>query len=1175
MLKHRAWRGIVLLLLIVLIGGALPISALAGASDGEFELRAPEIDLYKEKLGVPENVLISDYDCDRYNPWSGEETFNIVLYSGGQKVCAAKIRAEDDTPIENIETYQDLLAAGEIDESRLEYSDFSYDGSDYGGSDYGESDYDGFDYDGSDYEESSYDGSDSAESSHAYVHDALEAALEASEETPGMLMSVAEDYFDERRPRLLGPLFENSNEIRCVEFVSSLRQAPSEAWDVSALEDGSVLAWAEQQGDGCTLYIGAEGGVKANPNSADLFEFLPSLEEVRFNGSFDTSRVIDMTEMFANCNMLTSLDLSSFDTSSVISMNYMFGCCYALRELNLDGFDTSSVRDMAFMFESCCALNALDLTSFDTSQVGNMSYMFSNCSVSKLDLTSFDTSSVIEMDMMFIGCVDLQSILVSDSFVLAPKRIAMMEDCGVRNVTYVDSKGAEATLPWFQESSESGPDKGVLKSFSGAGMTPAVSYLDKEDVGEIHFLSDTFDAPPDAEDFSEEGDWSVLAWVEALDTELEEGNFALYIAANGGVKANMDSYGLFVDYVNLRALDFNDSFDTSAVKSMDNMFSGCGKLAALDLSGFDTGNVVAMREMFKGCASLTELDLSNFDSSKVFDMTGMFEGCSKLTKLNLSGLDTSRVEHMSSMFDGCYNLAALDVGDFDTRSVQDMEAMFCGCNSLTELDVSGFDCSNVYTMKGMFSMSDGLRRVRLGKLNTGSVEDMSEMFQYCEQLTDIDLSGLDMRSVETTYSMFRECTSLARANLRGLDMGSARNMNGMFYGCSALKSVDLRGVDTSGATDMAEMFYGCESLTSLDLKDFNTLRVQDMSNMFIGCESLREIRGRKNLALLGCTEGMFEYCGTDHITYPANSKPADPRTLRGGVMLGGGSDASPHGIYSFFENADFSDLEFIGYPRPERIDITAIYFHDTLNEMTTFNFDLSAARDGSVRGWLDIPSESATSYALHIGSTGRVVASPNCFALFAHSTFLTRVVFNGCFDTSQVEDMSYMFYNCMRMESVDIESLDCSSVRNMRYMFAMDFMLRSLDVSGLDTRKVTNMSHMFEGCMSLSNLKLRPMDAEGNVAGGAFNAIIKAIPLISHGFDTSNVTDFSYMFTACRSFVALDLRDFDTSKARSMEEMFSYCDHLERIFVPDGFLPDGVETNRMFHECKTQELIYP
>ena len=54
--------------------------------------------------------------------------------------------------------------------------------------------------------------------------------------------------------------------------------------------------------------------------------------------------------MFANCNLLASLDLSNFNTQNVTNMAAMFSLCNSLTCLDLSNFNTQNVTNMAVMF---------------------------------------------------------------------------------------------------------------------------------------------------------------------------------------------------------------------------------------------------------------------------------------------------------------------------------------------------------------------------------------------------------------------------------------------------------------------------------------------------------------------------------------------------------------------------------------------------------------------------------------------------------------------------------------------------------------------------------------------------------------------------------------------------------------------------------------------------------
>ena len=262
-----------------------------------------------------------------------------------------------------------------------------------------------------------------------------------------------------------------------------------------------------------------------------------------------------------------------------------------------------------------------------------------------------------------------------------------------------------------------------------------------------------------------------------------------------------------------RSIEGLSFVDTSAVTSMDYMFSGCSSLVSLDLSGFDTSSVTSMAGMFSECSSLESVDLSSFDTSNVTDMQSMFSSCSSLTVLDLSGFDTSRVADMGTMFFGCDSLAALDVSSFSTASVTDMGHMFSGCSSLGQLDVSSF--------------------------NTARVTDMSGMFNGCSALAVLDVSGFDTSRVASMSMMFWDCDSLAALDVSSFSTASVTDMGHMFSGCSSLGQLDVSSFNTARVTDMSDMFQSC-SVEFLDLSSFDTSKVSNGSHM-LTCDKLRKV----------------------------------------------------------------------------------------------------------------------------------------------------------------------------------------------------------------------------------------------------------------------------------------------------------------------------------------------
>ncbi len=209
----------------------------------------------------------------------------------------------------------------------------------------------------------------------------------------------------------LGEYIETAD-IITVTFLDSLADVPSDAVDVSENEDGSVMLWTTENGDGYDMYIAADGIIEIVDGHI-LFWNYENAISISFNGCVSTAHAVDFSEMFSECNSLTEVDLGDFDTANVTDMSGMFRSCASLTSLDLSGFDTSNVTNMSCMFSGCSSLTSLDLSGFDTSNVTDLSSMFQNCtSLESLDLSGFDTGNVTDFGYIISGCPLLSSDVV-------------------------------------------------------------------------------------------------------------------------------------------------------------------------------------------------------------------------------------------------------------------------------------------------------------------------------------------------------------------------------------------------------------------------------------------------------------------------------------------------------------------------------------------------------------------------------------------------------------------------------------------------------------------------------------------------------------------------------------------------------------------------------------------
>ena len=124
-----------------------------------------------------------------------------------------------------------------------------------------------------------------------------------------------------------------------------------------------------------------------------------------------------------------------------------------------------------------------------------------------------------------------------------------------------------------------------------------------------------------------------------------------------------------------------------------------------------------------------------------------------------------------------------------------------------------------------------------------------------------------------------------------------------------------------------------------------------------------------------------------------------------------------------------------------------------------------------------------------------------------------------------------------------LEYLNTEKVTNMSYMFYSCSSLTSLDVTHFNTAKVTNMNRLFAYCSSLTSLD------------------------VTH-FNTEKVTDMNSMFDSCSSLTSLDVTYFNTANVTGMNNMFYSCSALTTIYASDNFVTDKVEYSyNMFYDC--------
>ncbi len=129
-------------------------------------------------------------------------------------------------------------------------------------------------------------------------------------------------------------------------------------------------------------------------------------------------------------------------------------------------------------------------------------------------------------------------------------------------------------------------------------------------------------------------------------------------------------------------------------------------------------------------------------------------------------------------------------------------------------------------------------------------------------------------------------------------------------------------------------------------------------------------------------------------------------------------------------------------------------------------------------------------------------------------------------------------------------------------------MLNTIDLSNFDTSQITDMSYMFRDCIRLNSLDLSNFNT-ANVTNmhSMFKNCEEITSLDLSGFNTSKVTTMSAMFYGCYALPSLELSHFDTSSVTSMSYMFDSCKSLTDLDL-SSFNTSKVTTfDGMFWYC--------
>ena len=975
------------------------------------------------------------------------------------------------------------------------------------------------------------------------------------------------------------------------------------------------------------------------------YDYRKEIEKVVFDSAFAAARPITCSGWFYEMTKLKNIDgLKYLNTSEVTSMKAMFALCESLTSIDVSTFNTEKVTDMKGMFAFCSALASITLTGINTSAVTSMEEMFGACpKLSYLDLTDFDTKNVTAMDNMFDGDTSLSAIVVSDNFTVnSATGTAMFKDCTSLENYATDSYGIEKAKYTTNGGclSQVTGDNAAWVEFCNGSKTLTFHY---NKLKNLVNPSNKFDIPSKGNPA-----WTASTYANSIEKVVFDKDFAAYTPTTCAF--------WFSSLGALTSIDGLENLNTSEVTDMQYMFNGCRLLTALNLKNFNTEKVTSMASMFTSCQKLTSLDLSSFNTEAVTTMQAMFQSCSSLETVNISSLRTPLVTDMSYMFASCNALKSTDLTQFDVAKVATADFMFLNCEAMTNIYVKdNFTLSESCTGDNMFNGCSKLANydgTSVGKDKAVRIADggyltntiTSPWVAYNADSNTLTFYYNDQRdysAATSTYAYTTDETPAWSAHKEDITTvifdssfadATISSCKDMFAGMTALTDVEgLKNLNTAQVTDMQGMFQNCTALTNLDLTELNISKVSNMTNMFSGCSLLATILVSDEFQLADDCDGTDMFSGCEKLTgYDSSSvgKEKAKYISDGGYLSG-------------------YDLE--AWVEYQESNNSLIFHYDRLKPVTeaTAKYDINPYKRNPE--WLGLNSiEQVT-----INPSFANARPTGCYRWFFNMSNLKDINGIEYINTSNANFLEEMFYGCTSLTVLDLSEFNTSNMSSMNGMFWLCSSLETIYAGDGFKAKGTG-TNMFSGCEKLtgynaSNVGIEmakyisdggyftrykmmgwaeytesnktltfhydkkyditttatkkytlptstddtfwATSSEGisdNITQVVFSEdFVDAKPSTCYKWfsdmknlttitgmeylNTSEATDMRMMFNGCTSLTLLNLAKFNTEKAENMASMFQNCSSLTSLDLSSFNTEKVTDMSNMFNGC--QKLI--
>ena len=245
---------------------------------------------------------------------------------------------------------------------------------------------------------------------------------------------------------------------------------------------------------------------------------------------------------------------------------------------------------------------------------------------------------------------------------------------------------------------------------------------------------------------------------------------------------NLNSGYNFAFCPNLDLSSVQGTLDLTGVNVFAGLFYDCTSLTTINnINSWDTSAITSMAEMFYNCTSFNQA--LSFDTSAVETMDNMFLNTTNFN--SALNLNTSAVTDMSRMFRDATAFNQ-NISSFNTGAVTSMYQMFRDATAFNQ--PLSFDTSAVTTMEQMFRDAPAFNQ----NIGTWDVANVTSFFGFMEGKTDATFSTTNLNAIYNGWSTQSVQSSLT------IDFGTAKYTSAATAGRLVLTGTALWTITDGG-----------------------------------------------------------------------------------------------------------------------------------------------------------------------------------------------------------------------------------------------------------------------------------------------------------------------------------------------------------------------------------------